>query len=451
MSGEDFCKADIIKLVVIVLLFLVYNGAFFALSYPESGLAYDSASYIKPAEMLVSGLGYESRLRLPGYPLVIAAAMAITKDYQVAVIVIQVGLVLWAGIFTVMIGRYLLKKTSWLLLILVLFNNAITIYSHMILPDVLFMQLFLGYFLFLIKTLKDKSLFNAVWCGVFGGLMTLTRGNGFYLSLCTPALIMLCEIGEFKNIGLKRVLLRPVVFILVFAAVISPWVMFNYNTKGTLSVNTREYIDLSIIQTLAGVDRLAKRATFDEAFESVKEKAAKIKASQTESQGETDSADGHFVVTHAREIFFMHPKKDIAKAILAATGSFYFDPAYKPFTNHLKIESLQLDNSLFGGRWSVGGFFKALFSFSSLPLILDAALIGLIVLLRIFGLVGLFACFKGKDRQVLICVVAAILYFTITTGLVAYARYRLAIEPILLMLAVMGAGYCKRIIKGYNN
>jgi len=442
-SGSVFSKDDIVKLGIIALIFLAFNAGYYALSYPESRIQFDSPSYIEPAEMLVNEFKYESVLRLPGYPLLIAGAMAITNNYVAAVIVIQIGLTLCAGVFAVMIGNYYLQKISWPLFLLVLFNSAVMPYNHTILPDVLFMVLFLGYLLFLIKTVKDKSLWNALWCGVFAGLMTLTRGNGYYLSLLTPLLIMVCYIGEFKNIGFKKVAIKPVIFLIVFAAVISPWLAFNYKTKGTLSVNTSEYMDQSVIQVLVGVDRLGKGATFFEAFDSVREKAAEIKASETGEYVDPKTIDGDYLVSHGREIFFMHPKKDNAKAILIATGLFYFDPGYKPIANQLKIECLHLDNSVFGGRWTVGRFFKTLFSSSSLPLILDVGLIGFIVLLRILAVVGFFACFKGKDWQLLMFAGVTVLYFTVTTGLVAYARYRVAIEPVLLILAVMGATYCK--------
>jgi len=58
--------------------------------------------------------------------------------------------------------------------------------------------------------------------------------------------------------------------------------------------------------------------------------------------------------------------------------------------------------------------------------------------MRIFGLVGLIKMIKNKEYSLLFVLIGIITYFVLITLFVGNSRYRLPIEPTLIIMAVYG-------------
>ncbi|MCK5580575.1 MAG: glycosyltransferase family 39 protein [Candidatus Omnitrophica bacterium] len=434
-----FCKKRLWQFSFIAVLFIIVNLCFYAYSIPDKRFSNDSPGYIQPAKLLITELRYDSPLRLPVYPAFIAIAMKLTNHYDVAVIIAQIILLLCSGILAVLIGEYYLKKISPLLFALVLFNTSLIISPHRILPDTLFLFLFLSYCYFLIKSIQSNKLLNPVICGIFATLLSLTRGNGFYLSLITPVIILLCDYLRHRVIFTKRLILKPLLFFIVFLTTVSPWLLHNYKVNGRVGVNSQAYVDFAVHENLMRIEYLSHGVSKKQASDSIFKKALELEGmSFAGNMGLKREEKHRLVASHVKEIISMYPKKDIFVAGLKSMGFFYLDPSYKNFTGHLKIKSLHLDKSQLGNNLSLPLFFKALFSGSGLPFICYGSIVLFLVILRVLLVIGWILLVKQKKWSLAICCTIIISYFTLTSGLIGYARYRIPIEPILLILAVYG-------------
>ena len=435
----SFSKKRLWQFIVITVLFIVLNLIFYTCSIPGKRFANDSSGYIKPAKLLITEFRYDSAFRLPVYPAFIAIAMKLTDHYDVTVVIWQIALLLCSGIIAVLIGECYLKKFSPLLFALVLFNTSLIVGAHKILPDTLFLFLFLSYCYFLLQSIQNNRLINPVICGVFATLLSLTRGNGFYLSLVTPVIILLCDCLRHRVIFTKRLILKPLLFFFVFLVTITPWLFYNYKVNDRIEINSQAYFDFTVHENLMRIEYLSHGVSKKQASSSILKKALEFEGMTFTDNMNLTRGDKHrLVASHAKEIISMYPKKDLFVAGLKAVGFFYLDPSYKNFTDHLGIKSLHLDKSQLGNNLSIPLFFKTLFSGSGLPVLCYGSLVLFVIILRVLLVVGWILLIKHKKWSLAIYCTILISYFTLTSGLIAYARYRVPVDPILLIVAVYG-------------
>ncbi len=136
------------------------------------------------------------------------------------------------------------KKIAWIAVGLALISKVAFTYSNFFLTGALTLPLSAGFGWTLVRAWQDRDMRSAGLCGFFFALLVMTRAGWDYS--------LLVVLPSFFAIGLLswsqkkwRAFLPLVVFVAVYGAALSPWMMRNYSQFETYSL-TKSYGALSL-------------------------------------------------------------------------------------------------------------------------------------------------------------------------------------------------------------
>lgn len=447
MQEVGILKSERMRILVIFLIFLGVNLFFYNLSSHNASVSTDSPSYLRPARILVQEGVYRSIIRLPVYPIFLAVFYVFTEQPQQYAVLAQVAMTFCTALVACRISKYLFPQFGILVLILTAFNSNALLHAHKILPDTLFSLLFAIFLLFLIRSYHYRSYINPVLCGLAAGLMALTRGNGAYLIVLMPVFMILGR-RISPDCLTRRCFTMSFISVLTAVLVITPWLYYNWSTRGILKINSPEYVNFAIHDNLLRIEYLSSGLSKPEATDVIRQAALqKAGIDPAQWQDKTTFESFQLVKTYAGSILLDYPPKVLFYAGVRSLGYFFLDPGYKDFAGHLDVETLHLGKDKLGSNVSIRTFFSQLF-FSPEPATKVYALfVVVLMLLRLAAFFGLVASVVNRNRQLLVICGGFILYFAFISGLIGYARYRLPIDPLLNIAAVYGIIILTKIFK----
>jgi 4-amino-4-deoxy-L-arabinose transferase-like glycosyltransferase len=438
VSESKIPKRNTKNIIVVFILFCIVNYCYYAFSRENAAIARDTKTYIEPARLLLLEGKYESKYRLPAYPLFLAVFLLFTSNITNLVIFCQVILLFGCALIAKQITELFIKKNGLIVLVLVAFNPSGILYAHKILPDIIFSFVFLLFVLFLVRSYHELSITRAAITGICACILALCRGNGVYLIYLMPIMIGLgCRIIS-KTIPVRQIIQLCSVSFGVAILGMAPWLIFNWVKHHDLMINSEEYVNYAIHDNMLRFEYLGKRLSIEEARESVLAKARKH-AGITESEWQGKTINNHkLVATYAKDILSDYPPKLIIYTAVRAMGYLILDPGYKNFINHLDIQRLNIDKEKLSTKVSMREFFSEVFFSYRLTLKVYALLLITFLVLRLLGLVGFVVAIKQKNWELIMIGGGLVLYSTLIVGLIGFARYRLPIDPILILWAVYG-------------
>lgn len=439
MNKSKILTRNTRNIIVVFILFCIVNYCYYAFSRENAAIEPDTKTYIEPANLLLQVGKYDSKYRLPVYPLFLVVFLLFTSNITYLVIFCQVIFLFGGALIAKQITELFIKKHGLIVLILVAFNPSGILYAHKILPDILFSFVFLLFVLFLVRSYHELSTTCAAIAGICACILASCRGNGVYLIYLMPIMIgMGCRLIS-KTIAIRQIIkLCSISFGLAILG-LTPWLIFNWVKHCDLRINSDEYVNYAIHDNVLRFEYIGKRLSIEETRESVLAKALKH-AGMTESewQGKTRNDNYKLIATYAKDIISDYPPKLIVYTAMRAMGYLLLDPGYKNFVNHLDVQSLNIDMDRLSSKASMREFFSEMFFSNKLTIKLYALLLITLMVLRLLGFVGFVAAVKQKNWELIMICGGLVFYSIFTTGLIGNARYRLPIDPILILWAVYG-------------
>jgi 4-amino-4-deoxy-L-arabinose transferase-like glycosyltransferase len=436
------------SILAVFIIFCIANYCYYAFSRENAAIATDTKTYIDPARLLLSEGKYESMYRLPAYPLFLAVFLIFTPDITNLVIFCQVILLFGCALIAGKITELFIKKYGLIVLVLVAFNPTGILYAHKILPDIMFSFVFLLFILFLVRSYHELSITCAAITGICACTLALCRGNGVYLIFLMPIMIGLGYRICSKKIAVRKIFQLCSVSFAVAILGLTPWLILNWVKYHGLMVNSKEYVNYAIHDNMLRFEYLGKRLSIEEARESVLAKARKHAGiNESQWQGKTVNDNHKLVATYAKDIISDYPLKLIIYTTVRAVGYLICDPGYKNFINHLDIKRLNIDKEKLNTEVSTREFLSEVFFSYKLTLKVYALMLVTCLVLRLLGLVGFVAAVIQKKWELIMICGGLAVYSILIVGLLGFARYRLPIEPILILWAVYGAQNISQYIR----
>ena len=407
---------------------LVYLMAFFYISLADPGMfdvegypihnGGDSGEYALLAKNLALhgtfslDLVTPEMFRAPGYPLFLAPLYALDHSFYL-VIFIQVLLVIGSALLICKIGERFLPPPWPAAVALVYALDPTTIfYSLSLWSDIpfVFLVLLAIYLLFMRHRMvsSKQGWVEIVLAGVVLGFATLARFAGEHL-IWIAALFLIFD--RAQHIGYKKAILSALVFALAAGVVLFPWYVRNYEVSGGA-------VGLSSVGPYALL-------FFDVRDFLVLNKGITPEAADAEILGKLPTTDKR----ELRNLKYAEAEMALVKNYILesplAYGIFHLTGSVKLFLGSgLRDLSLNLPN-LSGAL--------------SPPLLLNAERL-VRALLLFLALIGFLSVYRPSPHRPLILLMSAlILYTALSIGPVAYPRYRLSLEPFLLLLSALGA------------
>ncbi|MDY7000719.1 MAG: glycosyltransferase family 39 protein, partial [Thermodesulfobacteriota bacterium] len=207
---------------------LLRAGLFFLVAKdPDVLTRFDQQMYIELSGYLADHLDFAAGFgteRLPLYPVFLALCNFVSENNLLFAVGVQNLLGLATVFFIYKIGRFFSRDAANLAAGLAAVNLNMIVYSNQVLTESIFYPLF-AYSIFIFfeykETKQRKYLYSLalVW-----GICTLIRSVTLYI----PVFMVVYLLLERSQISFAKKAAQGVVFICIFCAVLSPWVLRNY-------------------------------------------------------------------------------------------------------------------------------------------------------------------------------------------------------------------------------
>lgn len=231
-----------ISLIKCIILFLGIE--IFLTPNRQIGYFPDSYQYERIANNIIAGHGFSlsesqpfkpTMYKEPLYPFFIALIKSISGNINFAVLV-QMILNPLIAILVYFIGKKIFDEniarfSSFIVALIPVYGEL----YFFIMPEGLFIVLFLTTFLCFIKAVKSMNWIWFILSGLLLGLSSLCRNTVLPLFLLYPIAVLFKNKKDIKS-GL---IYRLVIFIFCFSVITMPWMIRNQNRLGLFSISVR--------------------------------------------------------------------------------------------------------------------------------------------------------------------------------------------------------------------
>lgn len=434
-------------LTLIVFFAILINISFFVSLQPWKDdvvkttiLSGDAPGYNKLALTLLTEKSFKNfgTLRTPGYPLFVAVIYGIFGEHICVILLLQTLFNILSVILIYRItATFFSRNIALLAAFLYVLDIHQTLYAVSFLTESLFDFLFLISVYFLSRSFKMTSSVFLFLSALILGMATLVRP----ISIFFPAVPILL-IFFLYNGSLKTKLTYMSLFGVIFIATISPWLLYNYSMYGEAKLSSiSSYNILFCNVALAEVHKTGK------SFIEVQDEFQKISDQQISDKGisnpiERDNIYLNIAKGYIRQNFFLYCQINLMGII-----NLYSSVASRQIAENFHLEAKPLPTK----GYEVVSIFSKINNFiHNKPFgeIIIALTVAIYLLMNyIFSLYGLFFLLKRKENIVFLFILI-ILYFTLITGAVGEAIYRIPFMPFINILCAVGLlGFLTKIFK----
>jgi 4-amino-4-deoxy-L-arabinose transferase-like glycosyltransferase len=444
------------KELLLILLFFLVNLALYIFSVEGATFTEgaDATQYYNPAISLIQNGSFNSNSEAftfgtPLYSILLAIPISIFGIDQASlmIVVIQCFLLYATGIVARKFSVIFLKKESFLLHSIIIFNPNSLITAHLVQSETLFTLLLTISVYFLFKLIEKNSFKYTYFLGLSLGLLTLTRPAGLYFIYFIPVVYLISIMFRdkaFISLEIRKYIFRIIVLILTSLLVVSPWYARNYSLFGEafLSSNSGAYLKDQYSQLL----RVGNNWSGDEALEKIE---LEIRSDYTknnvsklclEKVGERRwSCDSDLTRVMVSGIL-SEPVNSHIYALFYSWSNLYLAGGASNIRNYLGIPGknkiVSFDQGKYGGVDDIISLIRSI-DFSYLFILIFTTAFS--ITSRILGLVGIYSLVKDRNMWPYLIVLMGIII--LLTGMYLYlgqSRFRVPMEPILMLLSVIG-------------
>ncbi len=405
------------------------NGTFFAEDDFYIQMAFEWAQQLGLIDGLPQNEGF--RERMPLYPLLIAILSLSNIDSPLSIIFVNIVIDSGTCVIIAMLGCRLDRRVGVLAGTLGAIWPNLVIHSALVLNDTLFVFLFTSMLFWSLEYLKKPRIHAALFGGILLGLAILTRPIGLILA---PSMLIACfVIAIYQKMSVRRSLVLAFAFILPTVIFVGPLILYNKVTFGnvTLTAQTGTHLANWIIPAVRKAENgTPLRITRNEMREKYLSKLDHLGIKDPDMFEESQ-----ILTSLAFKELSESSSVAIAKAWLKGMAINLLAPAILIDTR-VRAMSTQSFYNL-----DAPNFISKVISYV-------AGNNFLYLLLFILGIVGSVTTFGVSLYGLLLLWVRfpwaatfsflAVMYFLFVNGPVASPKYRLPVEPIILVMVSLG-------------
>jgi hypothetical protein len=424
--------------IIVVALALALRGIFFIaylIKFGDAGLGYgDTRIYLDIADNLLKS-GHFSILPAPdiipdsyiapGYPFFLAFFKIFTNAlWPVGLVQVILGGV--TALFVYRLGGLWGKRIGLISALLFALEPTMAFWTPLILTEALYTFLFVLALYLMALGLKRPSIKAYLFSAFVLGLAALVRPGAQYIFYLFAAFSFIYFLFISKNF--KKTWTYLLIFIVIFNAVISPWLIRNYEAWGKAKLSSAGWYVLAKFNT-GEYQKFWKYFPRD------------LPAVLPEKPAGTPEGDWNFNLegayrSYVEKIWSFNPPAAIAVHV-AGLAPFFLGDGYMNILRTFWPE-LEQPNVLFGARDLAG--------LPSVPLVLTNIYavvfwLGKIfwMIIYLFMLYGMFVSIKDKEMRLYnLLFLAIMMSIALPAGAIAYARYRFPVNPLIFLMFAYG-------------
>ncbi|PQP35626.1 hypothetical protein C6A37_01635 [Desulfobacteraceae bacterium SEEP-SAG9] len=387
----------------------------------------DALQYHNLALEILEDLSFSSTIRTPGYPSFIAMIYLIFGVRPWVVLFIQLLLNIFSLIMVYLLSKmFFNNKISIIATFLYAIDPHVIFYSTTLLTDTLFVFLFLSSILSLIQGLSNQKALFLFLTGFFLGLATLVRPISQYFIF-----IVLLIVLFYPDIKWSFRLKAIPCFLFIFILTISPWMFRNYSQYGRLSLTSMQ-----------GSTLLFWYATYVEVSKTSKTKEqVRTEFKNIAEEKGINNIDNQF----AKSDIYNKIAIDYLSENINTYVIYHIKGNLKMFANlNTKniCDFLRLKNTKLDYEYSATSFSNLIANFLKVKTMHEIAVGILIIFFLLITyssfIIGAISMISKKESLFLFLTLLIIFYFLSLTGIMGDARYKLPIEPFILIISANG-------------
>jgi len=448
----------IFLIVNIALYFFSYDGATFKEAADASQYYMPALSFIEHGGFLKYSSGEPFTVGTPLYSILLAIPISIfgVDGSAIAIIFIQSTLLYLTGFLSRHILLQFTNKFGLLLHAFIIFNPNSIITAHLVQSETLFTFLIVWSVVFAFKVVSNFSLKNIIFLGILTGLATLTRPVGFYLLISWPIFLLFILIIKNRlniddnqsSFSKKNQWVKLILVVVIGGLVISPWYIRNYINTGEvfLTTNSGYYLQDQYFQL--------KNKGSGWAMIDARKEHKRIFSNYLNEKGEASFCLDNSRHWSCNDMLTYISIKAIAdenitshiKALFDSWSTLFFAGGASNIRNYLGLDGKSLivkfQNNSFEGLGSILTLVKSM-NPSYLFIFIFTTMFTIVS--RIVGLVGIFYLMKNREwRPYGFLLIEVILIFTASYLYLGQSRFRVPLDPFLMLFTVIGILYMYR-------
>lgn len=416
--------------------YVLVQVALWSVSVPMSSLIEaDSLTYYRMATQLLEEGRFLEEGRQPLYPLLIAATRMVAAEGDLGPLVaIQVLALFLTAAVAWRIAKPWLATGAGAVFALVLLNpNAIAL-THWPLADTVHALLFATSAWGLLAYSAGHRWWLALACGVCLGLAALTRPETQYLVLLLPLAYPVLSVAARGLPALRLALAAGVLAVVAAYAVTLPWTLHN----------ARSGQGFAVAAAGKAVDNARGHFALVEAERTGAPQIDVIERLLVEEPALLASV-GIVGTSEERDFLVSHYLHRIASADPAIVGRLYWRAWLAQFVsggaqsfNRLLGLAIDRPDRIMNEPNSARLFWDGLRGQALLPTAITVVAVVFTLALRALGIAGLIYMAFRRHWPLLLVVATVLVFKALVHFFYGISRYRLSVEPFLMILAVYG-------------
>lgn len=448
LSGNLYSR----NMLVLCFAFLAINVAMYLLAVPGGALKFgaDSGDYYVPAQALyehgkLSLSSHPDTLknyRTPGYQMLLAAAMWLTNGSPISLIIgLQAAMLLLTGLATKSITEHWLPGYGDAALGLIIFNPNALISSQLIQTDTSMSFLFVMAIWSIDRYIKTENLWTSVTCGLFLSLSCLVRPTPQYFIAILPIAFPLGMVLSNNSHRWRRHIAAGILATIMACIAILPWMHHMASQGEGYTISSARIKFVFIMDNVLILEQLRSGSSQIKVGEILRQREAAYMKSNWNVWKNLSKVDRYKRLTtlHLKS-FTEYPMSILAKAAIIGTGNMFVGGNAASYHRLLDLEHRTAAD--IAARETSSNYFlafiKSLAYSSPVAVVISMVAIGFAAIMRILGTIGLVAIIARRHWALLLIIAAVVSYFALIHVFNSSARYRMPIDPLLLILALFG-------------
>jgi hypothetical protein len=412
----------------LTVIFVLINISLLMATIENGNLVPDSNTFVGFANALLEGGLSEIRgglwdpesYRQPLYPIFLVASDLISGGRMVpTAIILQIIILFLTGCIAKLAVEEFLPDCGPLAFGLIIMNPNSIGNAHFIISGTFFSLFFVLAIWAGLKVIKLPRPGPAIALGCSLGFACLIRSDPKYLLLSLPVFLPLAALLCGRRSEASRFALYGSVALIVSGLILSPWIARNNFLGGgyTISMsNTEEAFLWKNVVVLS-----IQKAPNTKPVYVRRAKWAELNNFREKIESSSNAADKVLIKTKLRNFAINELLGFGAPSLIAA-----YSISQLKFLTSAGAKNFNL---LFGMDSGVSVIFTSILSY------------GYLIVLRILGLIGIWALIARQQWMLLLVTTGVIAYFSTVHLFIGLSRYRLPIETLFVLLALFGLSW----------
>lgn len=424
-------------LFAITVVFIVLNAGLSVIAVPpEVLIAADSLTFHRMAEQLLATGAFAEEQRQPLYPLLMASAIRLGGENGLALLIAaQIAMLYGTGLISWAIARPWLDRGAGAVFCLVVLNPNAVGAAHWPLADTLHALIFTVAVWALLSYGLRGRMWLALVCGAALGLAAMTRPESTLLVFLLPIAIPLVHWLAKRPRPIRTGLPAGIAAMAIAMAVALPWALHNNAAGSGLAMTGGSKASDSAVGHYA-IAEAARTGSTEQAVAAALRQAEPAVLANA-GLADADPAEQRQYLTSYYLGRLMEVDPELLLGLYAKAWVAQFVSGGAQSLNTLIGLEVERGDKIMNEPGATAAFFEGLQG-QPLASLITMGAVGFAVLARILGLAGLVVIALRRHWPLLLVIVCVLLFKGLVHMFFGLSRYRLPVEPLLMILAVFG-------------